>query len=151
MNRKEREQVWGCTFSREQQISTDLMEIFEEECQLLVYSLQDFRLKRLSRAVKPESRSKAFVFPLEYASMKERLSYFVGKLFQPNPYRENLFFRGFYFTSGTQEGMPIDRIINAISKQFELPAEMIKEPEIEKKSYFIKDLFTKIIFPSPGA
>ena len=43
-----------------------------------------------------------------------RLARFVEVLFQANPYQEAPLFRGFYFTSGTQEGRPIDSVINAM-------------------------------------
>ena len=147
LNRKEREQIWGCTLSREEQGSQNPQDVFEKEFQLLSLFLDDFRLKRLSRVIKPESRSKAFVFPLEFAEVKTKLGHFIGRLFRQNPYQENPIFRGFYFSSGTQEGDPIDRVIQAISKQFDLPSEMMDKPEVEKKSYFIKDLFTDVIFP----
>jgi len=147
LSRKEREQIWGCTLSREQHKASNPREIFEKEFQLLVQSIYEIRLKRLSSSMKPEYRRKVYVFPIEFASIKENIGHFIGKLFQPNPYQENPFFRGFYFTSGTQEGVPIDRVIQAIARQFDLPPEMVSEPEIEKKSYFIKRLFTDVIIP----
>lgn len=147
LNRKEREQIWGCTLSREEQGSQNPREVFEKEFDLLSLFLDDFRLKRLSHVIKPESRSRVFVFPLEFSGLKTKLGHFVGRLFRQNPYQENPIFRGFYFSSGTQEGVPIDRVIQAISKQFDLPPEMVDKPEVEKKSYFIKDLFTDVIFP----
>ena len=147
LSRKEREQIWGCTLSREQQKKMNPREVFEKEFQLLVQSLNDYRLQCFSHAVKPEKRGKVFIFPLEFNALKENLGHFVNKLFQPNPYQESPFFRGFYFTSGTQEGVPIDRVIEAISRQFGLPPETMTEPEVEKKSYFINKLFTDIIIP----
>ncbi len=147
LNRKERGQIWGCTFSREQQNAPNHQELFEKEFHLLTQQLNHMRLKRLSSPTKPENRSKAYVFPIEFASIKDQVGHFIARLFQPSPYKEKPIFRGFYFTSGTQEGVPIDRMIQAISKQFGLPAEMITEPEIEKKSYFIKKLFTDVIIP----
>lgn len=147
LSRKEREQIWGCTLSSEQNKTLDPREIFDKEFQVLIQSLNDFRLKRLSSPTKPENRSKVYVFPLEFASIMENVGHFIGKLFQPNPYKETPQFRGFYFTSGTQEGTPIDRVIQAIAKQFDLPPEATSEPVIEKKSYFIKNLFTDVIIP----
>jgi type VI secretion system protein ImpL len=147
LSRKEREQIWGCTLSGEHQKSLNPREIFDGEIDVLIQSLNDFRLKRLSNPTKPENRSKIYVFPLEFASIREYVGYFIGTLFQPNPYQESPLFRGFYFTSGTQEGTPIDRVIHSIAKHFDLPPEVISEPEVEKKSYFIKKLFTDVIVP----
>jgi type VI secretion system protein ImpL len=147
LNRKERGQIWGTTFTTEQQNAPNFQELFEKEFHLLTQQLNNMRLKRLSSPTKPENRSKAYVFPIEFASIKDQVGHFIARLFQPSPYKEKPIFRGFYFTSGTQEGVPIDRVIDAISKQFNLPAAMITEPEIEKKSYFIKKLFTDVIIP----
>jgi type VI secretion system protein ImpL len=147
LSRTEREQIWGCTLSPEEVRSPRPREVFEQEFDLLVKTLDDFRLKRLSLASKPESRGRVYVFPLEFAGVKDLVGHFIGKLFQPSPYQDVPIFRGFYFTSGTQEGVPIDRVIQAIAKQFDLPSEMVSEPEVQKKSYFIKKLFSDIIIP----
>jgi len=146
MSRKEREQIWGSTFSREQR-AQDPRELFNREFEVLLRALYDFRLKRLSGPTKSDLRSQLYIFPMEFASVKDNLGHFISLLFQPNPYQENPFFRGFYFTSGTQEGVPIDLVIQSLARQFDLPAGMLSEPEIEKKSYFIKKLFTDVIIP----
>lgn len=151
LGRKEREQIWGFTFSRSQQAEPAFKDRFEKEFDILVQSLDEIRLKQLSASPKPENRGKIYTFPLQVAAVKENISYFIGKLFQPNPYQESPCFRGFYLTSGTQEGVPIDRVIQAILKQFDLPAESVSAPEIQKKSYFIKDLFTEVIIPDQNS
>jgi type VI secretion system protein ImpL len=147
LSRTEREQIWGCTLSPEEVSSSSPREVFEQEFDLLAKALDDFRLKRLSLPSKRESRGRMYVFPLEFTGIKESVGQFIGKLFQPSPYQEVPIFRGFYFTSGTQEGVPIDRVIQAVAKQFDLPSEMISEPEVQKKSYFIRKIFTDIIIP----
>src|SRR5438045_1966397 len=73
---------------------------------------------------------------------------FVEMLFRPNPFQETSYFRGFYFTSGTQEGTPIDQVIRSMSAAFGLKEESTPAAAPgDKKSYFINHLFTKIIFP----
>jgi type VI secretion system protein ImpL len=150
-NRKEREQIWGCTFARGQQPGLDPRDVFDQEFNLLVQSLNDVRLRQLSGAPKPENRANIYAFPLQFASIKESTGEFIHELFRPNPYQESPHFRGFYFTSGTQEGIPIDRVIQAIARQFDLPSELVSQPEIQKKSYFIKDLFSEIIIPDQNS
>lgn len=147
LDKRERGQIWGCTFTSEQQSSPNPRDVFDREFRLLFQQLNNMRLRRLSSPTKPENRSKAFVFPLEFASIKDRVGHFIARLFQPSPYKDQPIFRGFYLTSGTQEGVPIDRVIQAIAKQFDLPAELMTEPEVEKKSYFINKLFTDVIIP----
>lgn len=149
MTRQEREQIWGCTLTEEQREEGNLRTVFEHEFDQLYDALVDARSERLSRSMKREERQRVYVFPLEFASAKENLSLFVDQLFQRNPYQENPEFRGFYFTSGTQEGAPIDRVIQSISQQFDFASGIDggSEPDMEKKSYFIKDLFTDVVIP----
>ncbi len=149
MTREEREQIWGCTFTEEQRKEGDPRSLFEQEFDRLYDALIDVRAERLRRSMKREDRRKVYTFPLQFSSAKESLSLFVDQLFQQNPYQENPEFRGFYFTSGTQEGAPIDHVIQSVSEQFDLAtgAEARTEPETEAKSYFLKDLFTEVVIP----
>src|SRR6185436_9873204 len=78
----------------------------------------------------------------------KKMADFVEMLFRPNPFQETSYFRGFYFTSGTQEGTPIDQVIRSMSAAFGLKEEAAPAAApVDKKSYFINHLFTKIIFP----
>ena len=148
LGRREREQVWGCTLSREQR-EGDAAAVFDEEFDLLYNALLNRRVARLSHAMKREERQMVYAFPMQFASMKEKLGLFVHRLFQPNPYQETPLFRGFYFTSGTQEGVPIDRVIRSIAEQFDMPPAPLelRGAEIDVKSYFIRELFTDVIIP----
>lgn len=147
-NRKEREQIWGCTLTREEQKSANPGAVFEEEFLRLVDVLIDRRMARLSSPMKRENRHRVYVFPLQFSLVRKNLRDFVNKLFQPSPYQDNPVFRGFYFTSGTQEGVPIDQVIQEMAKQYNLPPGAFdSDVEVERKSYFIKDLFSDIIIP----
>lgn len=148
-SRLQRETIWGCTFSKEQLDDANPKSTFEREFQVLYDALIDMRLARLSPGIKHEQRALIFAFPMEFLSAKENLSFFVGKVFQPNPYQESPLFRGFYFTSGTQEGVPIDKVIQSLANAFGLTADTAQQfnPEMQTKSYFIRDLFTDIIIP----
>lgn len=151
-SRKQREQVWGCTFSQEQLAHPTPKVVFEEEFERLYESLLNMRLNRLGTNMKREKRRGVYAFPLEFLAAKETLSYFIGRLWQPNPYQENPVFRGFYFTSGTQEGVPIDRVIESVAKAFGLSRDVTEQfnPEIETKAYFIKELMTDVVIPDQG-
>lgn len=149
-SRTQREQIWGCTFSQEQQQqASNPRAVFEQEFQILYDSLIGLRLARLTSNMKRENRRRVYVFPLEFYSAKENLAHFIGKLFQPNPYQESPVFRGFYFASGTQEGLPIDRVIQSVADAFGLAPELVEQfsPGMETKSYFIKELFTDVVIP----
>ncbi|HEX9006901.1 MAG TPA: type VI secretion system membrane subunit TssM, partial [Bacteroidota bacterium] len=148
-NRAQREQIWGCTFGPDQRDDREPAALFEREYQTLYDGLISARFARLAPGIKREDRSVIYAFPMEFLAAKENLSFFVKRVFQPNPYQESPAFRGFYFTSGTQEGVPIDRVIQTMAQAFGLSPQAKQElnPEIQAKSYFIKDLFTEVIIP----
>jgi type VI secretion system protein ImpL len=148
-SRVQRQQVWGCTFSKEQLVNANPAALFEQEFNQLYNALVSLRLAQLTPALKRENRRLVFAFPMQFATAKESLAHLIGKLFQPNPYQESPIFRGFYFTSGTQEGVPIDRVLQSIASAYGLPPEATGQfsPEMKTKSYFIRDLFTDIIIP----
>ncbi len=149
LTRREREQVWGATVDVEEEEAVEADHLFGQEFDRLYESLLSTRTVRLGQSMKREERHKVFVFPHEVEAVKEKLQDFVGRLFRPNPYQETPVFRGFYFTSGTQEGAPINRVIRAIADKFDLPATQYGEEvdEVEAKSYFIKDVFKRVIIP----
>ena len=149
LSRREREQILGCTLPDEQRAEEEPRAVFEEEYDRLHEALLEVRTDRLRRSMKPDTRRRAFLFPLEFASARAPLGLFVEHLFRTHPYHEQPEFRGFYFTSGTQEGTPIDRVIRAVAEPFDLggPVEAGREPGTDTKSYFLKTLFTDAIIP----
>jgi type VI secretion system protein ImpL len=147
LNRTERERVWGCTFAKSDQSNKTPAAAFRREFDRLLSVLQERRLPRLS-TTRGSQKVNILGFPLQMASAGDRLAQFIDTLFHGNAYQESPLFRGFYFTSGTQEGTPIDRILGAVSRasglsDMNLGAVIPTEP----KSYFLKDLFADIIFP----
>ena len=55
--------------------------------------------------------------------------------------------RGVYFTSGTQEGRPIDRVMRRMAEAFGIRTEVpLPEATVDAKSYFLRDVFAKVIF-----
>lgn len=143
----ERSQIWGATLTAQQQIDPNPKNIFENEFNKLAEVIHKARIIRLSNPLKREQRRKVFLFPFQFRSLKEKLTYLIGEVFQLNPYQDNPVFRGFYFTSGTQEGAPLDLAIREIAKQFNLPPAPNEEFEeiIETKNYFIKDLLNDVV------
>ncbi|MCZ6702702.1 MAG: type VI secretion system membrane subunit TssM, partial [Ignavibacteria bacterium] len=152
----ERSQIWGATLNAQQQLDPNPKNVFELEFKRLSDVIFKFRTIRLSNPLKREQRRKVFLFPFQFKSLRKKLTYLIGEVFQPNPYQDNPVFRGFYFTSGTQEGIPLDLAISEIAKQFNLPSIPGEEFEevVETKNYFIKDLLNDVVIPdqnySPG-
>lgn len=145
----ERAHVWGATFGRERAVSEPAARLFESEFDQLTIAVDEVKIPRLAQLGKPEGRPEVLFFPLQVAALRARLARFLEVLFKPNPYQELPVFRGFYLTSGTQEGRPIDQVINAMLSGFGVSTgmdAMYVEPS-QTKSYFIEDVFGKIAFP----
>lgn len=143
----ERSQIWGATLNTQQQLNTDSKAVFESEFRKLADKIFSIRTIRLSSPLKREQRRKVFLFPFQFNSLQKKLTYLIGEVFQHNPYQDNPIFRGFYFTSGTQEGAPLDLAIREIAKQFNLPQSVQEEESevVETKHYFIKDFLNDIV------
>jgi len=149
LSRAERAQAWGATVARDRFAREPAWKIFEEEMDRLVEAAAQAKVPRLAVAQQVETRPEILFFPQQFAALKPKLSRFLEVLFRANPYQEMPVFRGFYFTSGTQEGRPIDQVINVVLRGFGVDAGdggMVVEPS-QAKAYFIDDVFTKVAFP----
>lgn len=144
---EQRSQIWGSTFTREQQNNPDLKNIFNQEFEKLYLQLSKMQRARLSLPLKREQRRRVYLFPHQFNSLKEKLNFFVSELFQHNPYQDTPIFRGFYFTSGTQEGIPLNVAIEKIAMLFDLSSfdDEKSESELETKNYFIRELFSNVL------
>ncbi|MGH9946339.1 MAG: type VI secretion system membrane subunit TssM [Pyrinomonadaceae bacterium] len=89
--------VWGATIPIEK--SDNAQSLFDSEYEVLQNSLMKRRLVRLSAPFPPVRQLKIFNFPLHFGSARRKFGAFVSALFRPNPFSENPFLRGFYFTA----------------------------------------------------
>ncbi len=55
--------------------------------------------------------------------------------------------RGVYFTSGTQEGRPVDRVMANMAAAFGVTPRVTGAPPTKPKSYFVRDVFQRVVFP----
>jgi len=147
LRKSDRSQPWGATL-RLDLPKTEPGKIFEHEFDALLKTLHARSLKRMVTERSREAREKIYQFPLEFAGLKKNLAEFVAIAFQPNAFQGTPIFRGFYFTSGTQEGRPLDRVLGRMSQAMGIrETEEQAQPAIESKSYFLHDVFMKVVFP----
>jgi len=71
-------------------------------------------------------------------------------VFAPSRYEQQPMVRGVYFTSGTQEGSPIDRIMGGLARALRLERKMLSSQRPSGKSFFITRLFDNVIFDEAG-
>ena len=89
--------VWGSTIPIEK--SDNAQAQFDAEYEILHNSLMKRRLARLSAPFPPVRQLRIFNFPLHFGSARRKFGTFINSLFRPNPFSENPFLRGFYFTA----------------------------------------------------
>lgn len=153
LRKSERSQVWGMTFplaasTASGQNAPEPVQLFREEFNRLVSTLHARGVRRLSQERDPDVRSKVFQFPAEFRSIEPNVAEFLSSLFQKNQFSETPIFRGVYFTSGTQEGRPLSRVVSGMLRAFNLGvAPATPEAQVEPKSYFLTDVFRRVVFP----
>jgi type VI secretion system protein ImpL len=146
LKKSERAQIWGVTLPLDQ--GNEPAKAFEREYATLLESLHGHALRRLRSARDPRVRARVEQFPMEMRAIGGPLAEFIGALLRKNTFQETPLFRGAYFTSGTQEGRPLDRVMAGMVRAFGLRvAAQEQAPRADAKSYFLTDLFRNVIFP----
>jgi len=139
-----RKQVWGATFQTADKTRNMINEV-PVEFDLLLERLSEETLDRLQDEPAPDTRVLLFGFPTQMARLKQPIHDFLNSIFEPTRYHANAALRGFYFTSGTQQGTPIDQLIGSLVKTF--GAEQVAAASYSGlgKSFFLHDLICKVI------
>jgi type VI secretion system protein ImpL len=147
LRKTERGQIMGFTLPLGKAASPP-GDLFAGNFDELHRTTEQWALRRMGEERKIETRELIYGFPQQLGVLRDDLALFVGTLFQDNVYQDAPILRGAYFSSGTQEGSPIDRMMAGMARAFGLPPRtMLAEPTVEAKSYFLRDIFDKVVFP----
>ncbi|MCW8128139.1 type VI secretion system membrane subunit TssM [Microbulbifer halophilus] len=148
LSQAEREQVWGVSFPQEASPAAGApLDSFASEFRQLIERLNQRVLWRVHQERNVEKRGMLQGFPARMESLQTVLEDFVRQTFGPNRYDTVPMVRGLYFTSGTQEGSPIDRMMATVSADFGLERDMGQKFQGAGKSYFLHRLLKDVIFP----
>ena len=86
-------------------------------------------------ARRPPPRARCSRFRSRWPRCASSLAQFVSDVFASTRFDQQILLRGVYFTSGTQEGTPIDRLLGAIGRRFGVAAEAVAPPPGRGKAY----------------
>jgi len=151
LGRSERAQVWGMTFKLDEQEGQEPpVSLFPREYDALLERLDQRMLSRIHQERDIQRRTLIYGFPQEMAALKEPLKGFLDEVFRPSRFEIRPLLRGVYFTSGTQEGTPIDRLLGNVAQSFGLDRVSLPAFSGLGRSYFIQGLLREIIFPEAG-
>lgn len=162
LSRTGRLQVWGFTRHYRPRLRRSgdglesdrkqILDDVEREMNLLAAALDQRRLIGWA-AGRPfaSERVALHAFPEQFRQITGSVQEFVNILFEDNPYGNNPILRGVYFTSATQvEGSPIASLMQQIVGEYNIPAESLRTSSETKvnaiDTYFIHDLFSKVVF-----
>ena len=114
--------------------------------------LQNYRLEMLGKVARRSQARRLFFFTEEFRGLEQPLATFTSALFGGDRYSEPPVFRGFYFSSGTQEGAPLGKAISGVAKAFGLQAPQAEAAPEEgnKRSYFLLELFRELMVGDEG-
>lgn len=151
LGKEEREQVWGFTFDYDKQKAKEPpLSRFDDEFALLLSQVNAQKLERLAGELDANRRGQIATFPSQLASFRQVAKEFLSEAFQETRYEERLPLRGVYFTSGTQDGTPIDRLMMGMARTFGVGRADIGTGRGTGKSFFLTRLFRDVVFPESG-
>lgn len=144
--KEERAQVWGMTFPYTENTAESPLPRFGSEYELLEQRVLDRLLDRMQTERDPAKRAQIFAFPQQLGTIKPLLGEFLEHVFTASKYEETPLLRGIYFTSGTQEGSPIDRVMGQLSRAFGMERKVLPPQASSGRSYFLNRLLHEVVF-----
>jgi type VI secretion system protein ImpL len=146
-----RAQVWGMTFAPERSAAGTAAQDFVPEFDALVERLNQRLFGRIEEERDTRRRTAAFAFPQQLAGLRNFMASFFNEVFSATRFDGRLLLRGVYFTSGTQEGTPIDRLMAALGRGFALAPDVVGAGAAGRgKAYFIEHFLRDVMFAEAG-
>lgn len=149
LGKEGREQIWGMTFPLDADTS-GYSKLFLEEFDQLEGRINDRLVDRLQQERDTQRRALIYAFPQQFASVKAALKRFVNDTFEPTRFEIAATLRGVYFTSGTQQGSPLDRLTASLAANFGLGRDTLPSFSGPGRSYFVSQLIRDVMFNEAG-
>jgi type VI secretion system protein ImpL len=152
LDAESRARVWGATFAPGDDgfILGSPGQRFVQEFRELEGRLYGELLERLQEERDLQRRAAAYRFPQQFHGLGPLIEQFLDTAFQGDPGAPEPMLRGVYFTSGTQEGSPIDRVLGSLARSFGLERAAVAAGGGAGKSFFITRLLREVVFAESG-
>ncbi len=138
-----RRAVSGATLPWGKPLNADMLAI---EFDGFVQSIADRSAKRLQE--EPDARRRGLIlgYPPQVEGLRSRVLRFLeGAFLAERGQQEPL--RGFYLTSGVQEGAPLDRILSGMAQVYDQPRSV---HDSQGRAYFLNRLLGDVVFAEAG-
>ncbi|WP_288443112.1 type VI secretion system membrane subunit TssM [uncultured Pantoea sp.] len=165
LSKPQRDAIWGFTFPWEpgKPHKDDWHRSFSERFQQLEQRLQQQLADVMAGERDLTQRADSFLFPQEFSSLRPLLNEYLDVVFSRHEDEIAWSARGLFFTSGTQEGLPFDRIMGELNRKLQLPHtgesslaawDSVNRsnpiPGTKGQSFFIRDLLSELVFRESG-
>ncbi len=151
LGKEDREQVWGFTLPLDtSKGESSPLAAFDDEFAHLLGRMNAQLLERMQTETDHQRRALIAGFPAQVASMRRVAREFLTEVFQDNAFEKRHMLRGVYYTSGTQEGTPIDRLMLGMAQTFGIGRQAIGSGQGTGRSFFLTRLFETVIFNEAG-
>jgi type VI secretion system protein ImpL len=151
LGKEEREQVWGMTLGFDDGKSEGgPVAEFAPEFDRLMERLNQRMMERVHQEPDLQRRRLIYGFPQQLGSLRDVANDFLTEAFRPSRLEARPLLRGVYFTSGTQDGTPIDRLLGTMAGRFGLPRQAVAAFSGAGRSYFLTRLVREVVFGEAG-
>jgi type VI secretion system protein ImpL len=148
LNPEARAQVWGETFADSDSLSVEEQIFgFGNRFDELMERLSQRSLRRIQEERDIQRRSQILDFPQQMALLKSALLLFLSEAFSASRFDTAPLLRGVYFTSGTQEGTPIDRVLGGLADAYGFDRQRQPVFSGRGKAFFITRLLKEVVIP----
>lgn len=148
LGKEDREQVWGVSLPNAPKATQSPdFSFITHELKKLSQRLNERVIWRMHQERDPQRCAAIEGFPLQMENLFQIAESFINRTFAQNRFQFQPYLRGIYFSSGTQDGTPIDRLMTSVSANFGFAREAAAPNAGRGKSYFISRLFREVIFP----
>ncbi len=152
LGKEQRAQVFGFTLPPEEgttagEGASALGASFQREFGLLHERVNAGLVERMQQETDGLRRAAIFGFPAQFATIAPMLQDLLDQVFTGSRFAQPPWVRGVYFTSGTQEGSPIDRVMGSLARSFGLERAILAPQKSSGRSYFLTALLKDVVFP----
>ncbi len=125
--------------------------VFDTSFDDIINRIHKLRLRFVATEEKSQAVDRIFAFPEELRALGEPLKRYFDTIFQRTRYDEPFIFRGYYISSGVQQGKPIARATRALlGSSAESIMENLEQIFQRSRAFFIKDFYEAKVFPEQG-
>ena len=152
IKKSQRDEIFGITFKFNPSAENNQwLDELDEWYNQLLKMMNDQAFDMMASTTVQEDRENLFTFVRQLVGIKETLQEFLADMLESDRYSTPAQVRGLYFSSVFQQGIPVNPFIDTSSRHYKLSLPVSSAlPSIQSATYFVRHLFSQIIYPESG-